>query len=544
MSVGLPLTIPNAFARNARWFAGGEAVVDSATRLTYAELDRQSRRAAALFAALGAEPGKPLALLSPPSAIYLVAWLGAIRFGAVPMALHTRESAPTLAAICRKMEPSILVYDASMAALAAGVLAHYPALRACIESRSALPPQAAGSLRRAASIPADLEDAPPDLRLAAPAEDDPAVIVLSSGTTSIPKGVVHTHRGLIENARTNLYMYQGILPGDRSLVPLSTAFIGCYNGWFPFLNAGACTIFMEHFDIDEVPRRVSSERATHVFLTPTLWRRILNGGDAAQTFRSVRLIGFAAEPMDATTLRRLRQDVSPNVVQIYGSTETGAAATYITAEEMAGDRLVSVGRPLVNGDLRIVVPGGTSHQEVAPGEVGEILISSPSLAAGIWRDAEASAASFVSDGERRWWRSRDLGRIDADGYLYLEGRRDDMIISGGINIMPARVEDVLLAHPDVAECAVVGVPHQEWGEEVQAFIVSRDSRLDAAAMERHVRNSDLSSYQRPRVYHFVAELPRTSTNKVLRRALREAAVRAPAAEAGLETITSQSTGRK
>ena len=176
--------------------------------------------------------------------------------------------------------------------------------------------------------------------------------MLSSGTTSVPKGVIHTHRGFIENARTNLYIYQGLLPRDRSLVPLSTAFIGCYNGWFPFLNAGACTIFMEHFDLDELPRRVTAERATHVFLTPTLWRRILNAEDASADFCSVRLIGFAAEPMDATTLKRLREQISPNVVQIYGSTEIGAAATCITAEEMVGDRLISVGRPLLNGDLR------------------------------------------------------------------------------------------------------------------------------------------------------------------------------------------------
>jgi long-chain acyl-CoA synthetase len=542
MSVGLPLTIPNSFARNARWCADGEAVVDSATRLTYAELDALSLRAAALFAALGAEPGKPLALLCAPSAIYMVAWLGAVRMGALPMALHTRESAPILGAICRKMGATLLVYDTSMEALAGGIAANYTDLRTLVEACSALPPKHSGSVRPAASIPADLRSASPDLRLASPAEDDPALIVLSSGTTSTPKGVIHTHRGFIENARTNLYMYQGILPRDRSLVPLSTAFIGCYNGWFPFLNAGACTIFMEHFDIDELPRRASAERATHVFLTPTLWRRILNAEDADANFRSVRLIGFAAEPMDATTLKRLREQISPDVVQIYGSTEMGAAATCITGDEMIGDRLVSVGRPLVNGDLRVVVPGGRPDEEVAPGEVGEVVISSPSLAAGIWRDPEATAASFITDGERRWWRSRDLGRLDADGYLYLEGRRDDMIISGGINIMPARVEDALLAHPGIAECAVVGVPHPEWGEEVQAFVVRRDLRLDTQSIETHVRASDLSPYQRPRVYHFVAELPRTSTNKVLRRVLREQAVHKPQADA--ETITTQATGRK
>ena len=148
MSVGLPLTIPNAFERAARWFAGGEAVVDSTTRLTYAELDALSLRTAALFAALGAEAGKPLALLCPPSAIYLVAWVAAIRIGALPMALHTRESAQTLAAICRKMEPSLLVYDASMEALAGGIVSHYPSFAACVEACSAPP---LGTGRRHAS---------------------------------------------------------------------------------------------------------------------------------------------------------------------------------------------------------------------------------------------------------------------------------------------------------------------------------------------------------------------------------------------------------
>jgi fatty-acyl-CoA synthase len=324
-------------------------------------------------------------------------------------------------------------------------------------------------------------------------------------------------------------------------VPLSTAFIGCYNGWFPFLNAGACTIFMEHFDLTAVPHLVREERATHVFLTPTLWRRILNAEDAGENFRSVRLIGFAAEPMDAATLKRLRERISPNVVQVYGSTEIGAAATSIGADEMLGERLISVGRPLVNGDIRVVTPGGRPDQSVPAGEVGEVLISSPSLAAEIWGDPEATTAAFVIDGDRRWWRSRDLGRLDADGYLYLEGRRDDMIISGGINIMPARVEDVLLAHPGVAECAVVGVPSAEWGEEVQAFIVGRDPKLDAAAMDVHVRGSELSPYQRPRVYHFVGELPRTSTNKVLRRTLRETALGLRSAK--FETTIIQSTGK-
>ena len=153
------------------------------------------------------------------------------------MALHTRESAATLAAVCRKMEPSLLVYDASMEALAAGIAAGYPQI--CAPASKPLGSAAEAQRRvqaRRFHPGRSRRSALPDVPLATPAEDDPAVIVLSSGTTSVPKGVVHTHRGFIENARTNLYLYQGLLPRDRSLVPLSTAFIGCYNGWFPFLQ--------------------------------------------------------------------------------------------------------------------------------------------------------------------------------------------------------------------------------------------------------------------------------------------------------------------
>jgi acyl-CoA synthetase (AMP-forming)/AMP-acid ligase II len=117
--------------------------------------------------------------------------------------------------------------------------------------------------------------------------------------------------------------------------------IGCYNGWFPFLHAAGCTIFMEHFDLGQLVKKVAALRATHVFLTPTLWRRLLNADAPGADFSSVRLIGFAAEPMDAPTLKRLRERINSNVVQMYGSTEAGAAATCITADEMVGERLVS-----------------------------------------------------------------------------------------------------------------------------------------------------------------------------------------------------------
>jgi fatty-acyl-CoA synthase len=527
--VGQPLTVVNAFDRVARWFPDNEAVIDSSSRLTFRMLDEQSRRCAALLASLGAERGEPIAILAAPTSIYLVAWFGAIRFGAVPMVLHTRESAAVLARICAKMKPTILIYDASMEAAAGAIAAENPGLRALVRATSGLAAEPAPGVEAAATIPADLARFPADMPLADPAEDDPAIIVLSSGTTAVAKGVVHSHRTLIENARCNLYLYGGIKPSDRSVVPLSTAFIGCYNGWLPFLNVGGCTIFMERFELAQLAPLVEREKATHVFLTPTLWRRFLASNVAGVDFSSVRQIGFAAEPMDAATLRQLRDQISPNVVQMYGSTEAGAAATCMWAEDMVGERLVSVGKPMVNVDLRIVKPGGNPDEELPRGDTGEILVSSPSLAVGIWRDPEMTKTVFAEGRGKRWWRSRDLGRVDRDGFLFIEGRHDDMIISAGINVMPARVEDVLLSHPAVRECAVVGVPHPEFGEQIQAFIVASDSTLDQAALDRHVLASELSPYQRPRKYYFVSELPRTPTNKVSRKILRERAVQAAAA---------------
>jgi fatty-acyl-CoA synthase len=523
MPAGSPLTLLNAFDRATRWFAGNEAVVDSATRLSYAQLDEMSRRTAALLRANGLVPGRPVAILAVPSAIYLVAWFGIVRAGGLPMALHVRESGRGLATVCDKMKSPLLIYDLSLDGLAAEVLANSTYVVSSVGLRSALSEVRAPAVRPSAVVPDDLARYSAELPPIVAKEDDAAVIALSSGTTSVPKGVVHTQRSLVELARTDVYLYGGIRPGDRSLVPLSTAFIGCTNGWLPFINAGACVIFMEKFDLDELVRRAAAERVTHVFLTPTLWRRVLNSDLAGVDFGAVRQVGFAAEPMDAPTLRRLRERISPNVVQMYGSTETGAAATCIWAEEMVGDRLTSVGRPMLNGDLRVVVPGGGPNDEVVRGEAGEILVTSPSLAAGIWDDPALTAKAFIEADGRRWWRSGDLGRLDADGFLFIEGRHDDMIISGGINIMPAPVEEALLTHPGVRECAVVGMPDPEWGERVEAFVVVGEQAVDGAALDQHLRAGSLSPYQRPRAYTFVAELPRTPTHKINRRALRERA---------------------
>ncbi|CVI62507.1 class I adenylate-forming enzyme family protein [Agrobacterium leguminum] len=517
-----PLTITATLDRVVRCYPDAEAVVDSATRLTYRELDETVRRFVTQLRIEGIGPGTPVALLTIPSAIHVVTWLALVRIGALPIALHTRESDAGLAAVCSKFDIDILIHDASLELKGASIARQMSRRLARLRIHSAAEPVEPSSLD--AVTDANPDAFPPAGDLPVPHEDDPAVIILSSGTTSVPKGIVHTHRNLVEAARSAVAMYGHTGPGARAILPLSTAFTGCYVTWLPMLHSGGCSVFVEKFDLEKCVDTVMHEKITHMALTPTMWRKLLALNPDPTTYASMEVAVFAAEPMDSTTLDRIRQIVTPNVVQAYGSTETLGLATVISAKDMVGDRLLSVGRPFPSTEIRLMTPGAIEGDPVPQGEVGEIWVNSPLVAAGVWQQPELEAKLFHFDGERRWWRSGDLGRFDERGFLFLEGRHDDMIISGGINIMPAAVEEALLQHPLVREAAVVGFKHPEWGEQPHAFVVSTDSSLDEKTLDEFIRKSALSDYQRPRAYHFVASLPYTNSNKINRKALRDAGI--------------------
>jgi fatty-acyl-CoA synthase len=237
---------------------------------------------------------------------------------------------------------------------------------------------------------------------------------------------------------------------------------------------------------------------------------------------SIKVALFSGEIMDPATLKRIRETICPHVINIYGTTElAGAAGAVMFEEDMTDEQLASVGKPMLNADIRIIKPGGTRTDEVPAGEAGEVIIRGSSVANLVWNDPAVARKIFEPDGNNTWWHSGDMGHFDENGFLYLEGRTDDMIISGGINIMPARVEDVLRSHPDVMEVAVVGSPHPEWGQRVKAFVVSGRPDLSEDELDRFMKDSDLADFQRPRIYEFIDDLPRTATGKINRKALRE-----------------------
>ena len=518
------MTVREMFHRAARWFPNNEAAVDETTRYTYRELLNEVRRCAALYHALGVRKGDRVALMLYPSTVHCIALFAAFELGALPVGLHVRETAKALVPMVDRLSPRVLVYDASMEGKAKELLDSCPAVTGLVRARSSVAAELRPGTEPAAEIPGGLRNYTMDFEPMPVYGSDPAAIVLSSGTTGIPKGIVHTNSTLTHGARGGVYNYNGLKPSDGLLNIFTTSFVAWYNASLPFFNVGAKVVFRAKWDPKGYLEAVQKERVTVAFLVPTMWRMLFaQGADSGDyDLRSIKLAAFAGEVMDQTTLRRIQKSISPHLMQIYGTTELGASAGTVAFEEdMIGERLASVGKPMLNADVRIVRPGGTRKDELPLGESGEVIIRGPSVANLVWNDPATARRIFEPDGADTWWHSGDMGHLDEEGYLYLEGRVDDMIISGGINIMPARVEEVLLSHPDVAEVAVVGIPDADWGQRVKAFVVSRRPELAQEDLDRFMKESELADFQRPRVYDFVQGLPRTATGKVDRKTLRE-----------------------
>ncbi len=518
------LTVREMLHRCAKWFPNNEAVVDETTRYTYKELLEKAQQCATLYHELGVRKGDRVAFMLYPSTVHCIALFAAFELGALPVALHIRESVKALSLTIDRLSPRVLVYDASMEGVAQKLLKLCPEVTGAVRATSSVPAQPHSDVKPSAEIPADLGNYKMDFEPMPVYETDPVAIVLSSGTTGIPKGIVHSNRTFVEGARGAVYNYNGIKPTDAFLNIFTTSFIAWFNSSLPFFNVGAKVVFRTKWDPIVYLEAVQDEKVTAPFLVPTMWRMLFEQGADRGDYdlSSVKVALFSGEIMDPHTLKKIRESICSRVINIYGTTESGASAGAVMFEEdMIGERLASVGKAMLNADIRVIRPGGTRHDEVPNGEAGEVIIRGPSVANLVWDNPAIARKIFEPDGADTWWHSGDMGHFDEEGYLYLEGRTDDMIISGGINIMPGRVEDVLRSHPDVAEVAVVGVPHPEWGQRVKAFVISKRTDLTEAKLDQFMKDSDLADFQRPRMYEFLNDLPRTATGKIHRKELRE-----------------------
>ncbi|MEU5882486.1 AMP-binding protein [Spirillospora sp. NPDC047279] len=498
------LSIAGGIRESAAACPDALAVSDGDRRLTFRGLDdRASRLANALRSArsagAGLSAGDRVAVLLGNRLEYVEIACGIAKAGLVMVPISTRATPAEVAHILGHSGSRALLLDAAYADLAGDAA---PPLVLAIGAAGAGP-----------SYEAALAHASPADPRVPVAEDDPFTVVYTSGTTGAPKGVVISHRSRVLTFY-GAALDWGLGPGRRSVAvaPMHHG-AGFAFGYAPVFTGGMVTM-LRRWDPEALLDLIERERAQSVFLVPTHAHMLRALGDTALRSRdlsSLDTIYFNAAALP-TTLKEWVMEAFPGVGvhELYGSTEAGVISNCRPYD--ARRKPGSVGTPWFMTEIRIV---GDDGAEAGPGERGELFSRSPYLMNGYLDDPAATAACTTPDG---FMTSGDIVVRDEEGYLSVVDRKKDMIISGGINIAPREVEEVLATCPGVAEAAVVGVPSAKWGEEVAAFVVAAGP-VEAAAITDHCRRR-LAGPKVPRHVEFVAALPRNAAGKILKRELR------------------------
>ena len=481
------------------------AVVDGELRLTYGQwLDRIERVAAAL-ASVGLGHGDHLVtVLSNRFEAATLHWACQM-LGVVITPLNWRATRDDIEYCLRDADARAIAYEGLTQAAARGAPQAEKIVRIAVGEATA----DAGTHAFAAMLDAPLDRRGPQARA-----DDTSVMLYTSGTTGRPKGVPRRHRqeraAAVAHVAQNFYargeVTLGVMPlyhtmGVRSLLAMALV-DGCF----------AC---LPRFDAARALAIIEAERVTNLYLVPTLYHDLLSHPRFAGTdVSSVAKLGFAGAPMSAGLLKRVDAAFRPKLfVNHYGSSEIYT----FTIEPDAAAKPGSAGKAGINQRVRVVKFGAQSPDDLAAiGEEGQIVadVTSDEAFDGYWRRPEADAKAIRGG----WYFSGDTGYVDAQNDLFVTGRVDDMIISGGENISPVDIESVLSLHAGVDEVAVAGLPDERWGQRVVAF-VKRKASVDGEALDAHCRASQLANYKRPREYVFVREIPKSPVGKILRRKL-------------------------
>lgn len=481
----------------------------SGREVTWETFDEESKRAAnALREYVG--QGDRIAYLTEASIEQTTLWNAGLKAGCIVSNLHVRDSPATTRTCIDSLRPRVLVVDEARSKFVEEhvyeeFLSDLVAVVTTGEPRTEYE-------RSMESLIDDQPAVEPDVHVD---PQDVACVMWTSGTTGQPKGWCHTNRGLILRA-----MKLAHKKGTTRLTRVSNFFTPSFAAWYsttlPTLLANGSSYYA-NWSPEAFVELVEARSLTSSNLVPTMWREVLRLDDLEDyDLDSLVTIESAGETLDTTTLERLREHIGQNISQSYASTEV--SGTYIVADEMVGDRIDSVGKPLLGVQIRVVERGGTPDDVLEPGEIGEIIVKTSDAAVRVWGDTEKTEDAF-QDG---WWYSGDLGYKDGDGYLFIEGRDDNMIISKGIKVFPSPVEERINSHSGIVESAVVGVDDEEYGEKVTAVVKPLDNSVTSDDLDQWCLDSDeLSRFERPRDYYFFQEkLPRTSSDKLDRNAIR------------------------
>ncbi|HUO78974.1 MAG TPA: AMP-binding protein [Steroidobacteraceae bacterium] len=500
--------LPDLIAHNGRWHGAEPALVDGELTLSWRELDDATARAAQAVLALGVRPRERIAVLMDSRFETVIAMFGIVRAGAVAVPLNVSISDDAVAAMC--VDAAAVAVFASGehcrridALRAAGALAarHYVG---CDGARP-------GWHEFGELLAAQPAEAPP----VAIAPGDECNIIYSSGTTALPKGIVHTHLCRMHWAY-DCALALRYRSGCRTLCSLGLFSNISWVSMLATMLVGGTIVLLRHFSAEAALRTIERQRITHGAFVPVQLERMLAAPDRAGFGTgSLEALMCCGSPLAPDVKRGFAHEFDCQLIELYGLTE---GLVTILAPEDFERKLESVGKPVLGAEILIL---GDDDRVLPAGETGEIVGRGRLVMAGYHgRDAANREATWLDAAGRQWLRTGDLGRLDADGFLYVVDRKKDMILSGGQNVYPADIESIMRQHPAVAEVAVVGVPSRRWGETPVAVVVAQAGQaLDLAALKEWT-NGRVGRQQRVAAVVGREALPRNPNGKVLKRELR------------------------
>ena len=459
--------------------------------ITFSTLDYTSARLATLLREKRVEPGDRVGVMFPNIAAFPVAYYGTLRAGAVVVPMNVLLKRREIAFYLADSGAKLLLASPDFAEEAAAGAEEAGVEAVTITELELLPESPASEVIDRA-------------------EDDTAVILYTSGTTGKPKGAELTHLNLLRNADVSSRTTCEIGAGDVVLgaLPLFHSF-GQTVAMNATLMVGASLALVPKFDPGEVLATMQREGVTHFYGVPTMFGALLHHPEReSYDTSSLRTCITGGASMPVEVLRGFEDAFGAVVLEGYGLSETSpvACSNHPDDERKAG----SIGTPIEGVEMRVV---DEDDKEVAQGEVGEVVIRGHNIMKGYWQRPEATADAMRGG----WFHSGDMARIDEDGCFYIVDRKKDLIIRGGYNVYPREVEEVLFEHPKIREAAVVGVPHDEWGEEIGAAIVLHEGEeLAPEEVSAYVKER-IAAYKYPRVVWFIDDLPKGPTGKILKR---------------------------
>jgi acyl-CoA synthetase (AMP-forming)/AMP-acid ligase II len=499
-------------ARSARKFPNKTAVVFEGVRLTYKEVDDRANAIANSLIGMGVKRGDRVALLADNTYEWIEMYFAPAKAGAIFVPVNTTAVPREMEYVLNYVSPKVLILQPRFVDMIQSMKDRLPSVESYVVMSADVP----GMENYERLIRENSKEEPV-------VEIDPSdigLIIFTGGTTGMPRGAMHTHRGMIFNVHSMaIGLKQDYNDVEMHVTPIYHTAMASQIMCSTFL--GNKHVIVPKFDAVKVLELIAKERVTCGFVVPTIVNMFLQVPDLEKyDLSSLRILYYGGAPMPIKLLEQALKRIPSGFLQIYGQTE-GFLMAVLPPEDhvVAGSpekvkRSRAAGRALVNYEIKIL---DDEDRDVPVGEVGEIVVKGPTVTAGYW-DRPDETAEVMGGG---WLHTGDLARMDEDGYLYIVERKKDMIISGGKNIYCPEIEEVLYRHPAVLEATVFGIPDDYWGEAVKAAVALKPGMAltERELMEYCTQN--LASYKKPKSVDFLEELPKSPAGKILKRALRD-----------------------